>query len=391
MPFGLVVPKIGGVPELINAEERVRMDRLRREGDRFRFEIDVYDVVLDARLDGERLVGQWRRRAREGTSKLPFEATYGYAHRFSPAKRTLRGATTVAVGAADQPEGGGVPKSVAGSWTMQFVDEDGPFPALAELEQDGDKVTGTILTNTGDHRYLEGDYVDGRLRLSTFDAAHAFLFTADAQADGSLKGDWWSRDVYHATFTARRKGAEDTLDNPYEVVSVQDEDRRFVFKFPDVDGRMVASDDPRFAGQVVVIDIFGTWCPNCGDLAIVLADWHKKYGGRGLQVVGLAFEFTDDVDIANRQLRAYAARYGIEFPLLRAGVSDKDDAASRLPSIDKVKAYPTMVFVGRDGRVSKVHSGFAGPATGDRYTRMVAELEGEIERLLAAAPDAVAP
>ncbi|MEO1338758.1 MAG: TlpA disulfide reductase family protein, partial [Myxococcota bacterium] len=310
----------------------------------------------------------WQKRARQGTSQLPFEATHGYPYRFKPG------------GSAPSTPG----SSIAGTWSMTFTDEDGPFIGQAELQQEGPKVIGTILTTTGDYRYLEGDFVDGRLRLSTFDGAHAFLFTASVDDQGHLKGDFWSRDTYHATFVAQRKTDERALFDPYREIEVTAEDERMTFRFPDVDGRIVSSEDDRFRGKVVLIDIFGTWCPNCNDLAPLLVEWHKKYSGQGLEIVGLAFEFTDDVDDANDRLRAYVAHHDIPFPVLRAGVSDKDAASTRVPALERVKSYPTTVFIGRDGKISRVHSGFAGPATGDHYVQTVASMEAEIQRLLGA-------
>ena len=149
-------------------------------------------------------------------------------------------------------------------------------------------------------------------------------------------------------------------------------------------GEVVLSlDNPRFAGKAVLVNIFGSWCPNCNDEAPLLAEWHRRYAARGLEVVGLAYEFTGDRERDRRQVRRYAARHGIEFPLLLAGVSDKARAGETLPDLTAVIAYPTTVFVGRDGRGRKIHSGFTGPATGAHHDALVAELEAEIEGLLA--------
>ncbi len=53
-------------------------------------------------------------------------------------------------------------------------------------------------------------------------------------------------------------------------------------------------------------------------------------------------------------------------------------------NLTAVLSYPTSVFVGRDGTVRRIYSGFSGPGTGDHHRRLVAELEGLIEELLAA-------
>jgi peroxiredoxin len=247
-------------------------------------------------------------------------------------------------------------------------------------------VTGTFLTSTGDYRFLAGDYEGGVLRLSCFDGAHAFLFRAEAVSETTLRGDFWSRGTYHATWTARRIDAdsgEDGLPDPFETVGLTNDEGRLHFTFPDLDGAPVSLSDQRFAGDVVLVSVFGTWCPNCNDEAPLLARWHRKYREQGLQIIGLAYEFTGEPERDRRMVRLYAERHGLEFPLLLAGVNDKKAAGETLPDLTAVLAYPTTIFVGRDGRVRKIHSGFAGPGTGEHHQRLVARMEAVIEELLA--------
>ncbi len=255
--------------------------------------------------------------------------------------------------------------------------------ARGELVQTGANLTGTFLTPTGDYRFLEGTYRLGRLRLSTFDGAHAFLFDATAREDGTLAGDFWSRDTYHATWTARRaEEYESILPDAWTAVGLTNDEGAFSFTFPDLEGDPLSLGDPRFAGKVVLVNIFGSWCPNCNDEAPLLAEWHRRYRDRGLEIVGLAYEFTGDPDRGRQLVRRFAERYSIEYPLLLAGVSDKAAAASTLPDLTAVIAYPTTIFIGRDGKVRKIHTGFTGPGTGSHYQQLVAELETVIEELL---------
>lgn len=345
------------------------------EGGELLIRFPHYDAEIRARRGSTQatLSGEWKKRTPGGNSTLRFRATKGVAHRFVPLP-------------ADTPRGS-APASVAGHWRTEFSDEDGTFLARGEFAQDGGRVTGTFLTATGDFRYLEGDYGAGLLRLSTFDGAHAFLFTAQVANSGGgpvMRGYFYSRDVYNASFTARPVAEGDTvLPDPFAEVTVTSADQKLRFAFPDTEGVPMTNEDPRFRGKVVVVDLFGSWCPNCNDEAPVLAGWHRRYRDRGLEIVGLAFEYTGDRERDAEMVRRYKARHGIEFPLLVAGVSDKKQAAAALPDISEVKSYPTTIFVGRDGRVRKIHSGFAGPGTGEHFTRLIAELEGEIERLLA--------
>lgn len=370
LPFGLRIEEAGSPPAVaINGDEQVPFTSVRVVDGRVMLEIAGYDsrIVAQVSSDGRTMTGEWSKTAPEGVSRLPFRAALGYAHRFAP-------------GEVSEPGG-----TVDGDWRVVFTEDDATtFPARAVLEQDGTAVRGTFLTETGDYRYLDGQLRSGRLSLSCFDGGHAFLFTATL-ADDALTGDFWSRDTYHATWTATRlpKGAADGLGDPFELVRLTNDQGRLEFAFPDPDGEVLSSSDPRFDGKVVLVDIFGTWCPNCNDQAPLLAKWHRTYGERGLELVGLAYEFTGNAKRDGEMIRRYAQRHGIEFPILLAGISDKAAASKTLPDLSAVKAYPTTVLVGRDGKVRKIYSGFAGPATGDRHTELVRDLEREIEALLA--------
>lgn len=356
----------------VNGPEEVPFTDVEVLGTRVVLRIDGYDSEIAAEVaeDGQVLLGEWSKVVPEGRSRLPFRATRGDPRRFLPAQG---GDSAAAL------------PSVAGAWAVTFTDGSGSEPARGEFAQEGERVTGTFLTPTGDYRFLEGSYDRGLLRLSTFDGGHAFLFEARAQGDGTLAGDFWSRDTYHATWTARRlaDGEADGLPDDFALAGLTNEEGRFAFTFPDLDGRLVSLADGRFRGKVVLVNLFGSWCPNCNDEAPFLATWHRRYRERGLEVVGLAYEFTGDPERDREYVGKFARRFAIEYPLLLAGVSDKAAASATVPDLTRVVAYPTTVFIGRDGRVRRVHSGFSGPATGEHHRRLIAELEGLIEELLA--------
>jgi thiol-disulfide isomerase/thioredoxin len=390
LPFGLVVREgaEGLSAVVVNGEEEAPFSGVRREEDgEVVFEFDWYDSRIRARFDegGDWLTGEWTKTAPEGISRLPFaaqRATEAAGSERSERFRPLEEVGLVPVADAST--------TVAGEWAMEFVDDSGSEPAQGVFRQDGTRVTGTILTPVGDYRYLAGSYESGVLRLSTFDGAHAFLFQARAEPDGALAGDFWSRDSYHATWTARpAAGAADadslagTLPDGWQMVGLTNDEGAFRFRFPDLEGREVALSDPQFDGRVVLVNIFGSWCPNCNDEAPLLAAWDRQYREQGLSIVGLAYEFTGDVERDRRVLRRFAARYGITYSLLLAGTSDKQAAGRTLPDLSAVLAYPTSVFVGRDGKVRRIYTGFSGPGTGEHHQQLKAEMTALIEELLA--------
>ena len=386
LPFTLRIFEENGrlAAVAVNGEEEAPFSHVRPSATGVELAIDWYDSEIRAELDrfsGQEMSGRWRKTAPDGDSALAFKAIRNdlpsrpVAPRFAP-----MAPLEFAAGSPDPA----VPDSIAGAWAIEFTDEDGTEPARGEFRQDGNRVTGTILTPVGDYRYLAGSYELGRLRLSTFDGAHAFLFDAEARADGTLVGDFWSRDSYHAQWVARPVAADErVLPDAWEMVGLTNPEGRFDFSFPDLDGAPVSLADERFQGKVVLVNIFGSWCPNCNDKAPVLADWYRRFRDQGLEIVGLAYEFSGDPERDGRQVRRFADRHGVEFPLLLAGISDKRAAAQTLPDLTAVIAFPTSLFIGRDGKVRRIHTGFTGPGTGAHYGALVAELEGLIEELLA--------
>ena len=374
LPFGIVVERLGdGLSGyVVNGSEEVPFSDVTLEDGVVRLVYAWYDSRIEAELFDGRMVGLWTKTAAEGKiSSLPFEATRSLEARFLP------------VGESGLEPGDASVTSIAGAWDVVFADEDGSEPARGELHQDGARVSGTFLTPTGDYRFLEGSYEEGLLRLSTFDGGHAFLFHARAGADGDLVGDFWSRDTYHATWSAERGDELETpLPDAWELVGLTNDEGRFAFDFPDLDGERLRSDDPRFDGKVVLVNIFGSWCPNCNDKAPLLSEWARTYRDLGLEVVGLAYEFTGDPERDRQMVRRFGVRHRIDYPLLVAGVSDKAKAAETLPDLTSVVAYPTTVFIDRTGRVRKIHSGFSGPGTGLHYDRLIAEMTATIEALL---------
>ena len=373
LPFTLKITS--GEGELravaVNGDEEVPFSTVEQSGSRVSLHFSWYDseIIADVDSTGDGMAGTWRKTVPGGDSTLPFSASRGGQQRFLAPATGRTGSSAV--------------DSLSGVWAAEFTDEDGSEVARAEFDQQGSQVTGTFLTPTGDYRFLAGSFEGGLLRLSTFDGAHAFLFQARAREDGTLEGDFWSRDTYHATWTARRAQADEAiLPDAWSAVGLTNDDGTLSFQFPDLDGNPLALDDARFTDKVVLVNIFGSWCPNCNDEAPLLAQWHRRYRDRGLEIVGLAYEFSGDPERDRVVVARFAERYGIEYPLLLAGVSDKTEAAQTLPDLTAVIAYPTSIFIGRDGKVRKIHTGFSGPGTGEHHERLVVELESLIEELL---------
>ncbi len=368
LPFGIQMAKTsdGYQAKIINGNEQADTSAVLVEGNQVEIQFSWYDARIKATYHAadNTLSGEWSKTAAGMISRLPFSATKGYPYRFK------------------HDENNQESMNVTGIWQASFVDEDGTSVAVGEFKQSGQKVNGTFLTPTGDYRFLSGHAIGGKLKLSAFDGAHAFLFDATL-SDGELSGGFWSRDTYHANWSAvLNEQAYEVLPDSWDMVKVTTADNTVSFAFEDLNGDLVQLTDDRFKDKPVLINLFGTWCPNCNDEAPVLVDFYEKYHADGLEIVGLAFEFTEDVERDKKQIAEFKKRYGIQYPLLRAGINDKKEAAKVLGFLDKVVAYPTSIFLDRNHQVVNVHSGFAGPGTGDHFLQLVEELENQIQEIV---------
>ena len=350
--------------QIDNGDGHTPVERVVREGDKLLLDFPSFDNRIDVTLEKGELVGTLTLVKRNGKEQvMPLRAHLGESHRFFA-------------------DGGAALIDVTGRWSVTFRDDDGvETPAVGEFRQAGNELTGTFLTPTGDHRYLAGQVQDRELRLSTFDGSHAFLYRAELGADNTLAGDYWSGTAWHESWTARRD-ADAHLANLDTLTHLKEGYDRFTFSFPDLEGKPVSLDDERFRGKVVMVVLAGSWCPNCHDEAAYLAPLYRAQSSRGLEIVELMYEHFGDFATAARQTQRMRDKFGIEYTTLIAGVSDKDEASKTLPMLNAVLAFPTTIFVDRHGRVRLIHTGFAGPGTGEHYTELKRSFEAMLETLL---------
>jgi thiol-disulfide isomerase/thioredoxin len=367
LPFGLELAQKDSKPVgyLINGEERLLLSEVKIAGSHLEIRMPGYENVLKADAAGNQLLGEiFLVKPNEKNQHVPLRATLGDRYRFFK--------TPVSDNA-----------DVSGRWAVKFIDDSGvPEVALGEFSQSHDFVSGTILTTTGDHRYLAGQVKGDELYLSTFDGAHVFLYKAKITADGGLDGDWWSGLAFHEKWVGKRDAAA-KLPDAYGVTAMRAGVKQFDFVFPDLDGKTVSSKDPQFRGKVLIVALAGSWCPNCHDEAAFLEPLYKEYRGKGLEIVSLQFEHFGDFPRAAEATKRFRQHYGIEYTTLIAGISDKDEAGKKLPMLQSFVAFPTTVFIDRKGNVRKIHTGYTGPATGDHYVQFVTEVKSTLDQLLA--------
>ena len=368
VPFGLDIAQeeSGPVLYLINGAERVRLTEVTSAQGRLAARVPGYETTLKATVAGDELAGEVSLVHADGKPvRLPFAARRGETWRFYP---------QALPGNAD----------FAGRWSVTFTDAGGrSSSAVALLEQEFERVAGTFQTPADDQRFLAGEAHDEELRLSRFDGGAVVLYEGRLNAQGELVGETWSDRAGPQRFVAVRN-PDASIDPAALATQLRDPESGFAFSFKDVDGKTVASTDPRFAGKVLLVTLAGSWCPNSHDEATMLAQLDREYRARGLEIVSLMFEQHAGFEAAVAAVRRFRTAHGIAYPTLLAGIADKASASAALPQLDAVVAYPTAIFVDRTGRVRKIHTGFAGPATGVQHDLLVQEFELQIEALLRA-------
>jgi peroxiredoxin len=300
------------------------------------------------------------------------EGEYGREGRIYPFHAQRFAPSTVA--AEDVP-------SIAGLWQVGVKSPKGESAWHLIIRQSGPEVSAAILRVDGDTGTLTGTYHGGKFVLSHFSGARPSLLEVTPLKDGTLLVVQGGKNQMMATRSAeaRAKGLPEPTD-PSRHTTMKDPTEPFHFRFPDLNGNVVADTDARFQGKVVIVAISGSWCPNCHDEAPFLADLYRRYHARGLEIVALSFEEADQLKNPTR-LRAFIKKYGIEYPVLVAG--EPGELNAKLTQAVNLNAWPTTFYIGRDGRVRSVHAGFAAAASGQFHEDLKREVTGLVERLLA--------
>jgi thiol-disulfide isomerase/thioredoxin len=362
IPFRLQIAGDGSNIQgwLFNGEDKVVASGGSFQNGSLVLNFDSYAAKLEAKLQDGALVGQYGPMLKK---------TYPVAaHRHQAAAKSNASAP-----------------SINGLWEVGVKSAKGEQAwRLIVQQKSASDVSAAILRVDGDTGALTGSYKDGKFVLSHFSGGRPALMILTPASDGTLAiemTDLHGKSQMTATRpdVARAKGLPPPTD-PDHHTTVKDASEPFRFSFPDLNGKIVSNTDARFQGKVVLVNITGSWCPNCHDEAPFLAELYRKYRSQGLEVVALSFEEDDQLKNPAR-LRAFMKEYGIDYTVLVAGTPDDRDAKLTQPV--NLNSWPTTFFLGRDGRVRFVHAGFPGPASGELYRQATHEFYSQVESLLA--------
>ena len=245
------------------------------------------------------------------------------------------------------------------------------YPAIGIFQVDADKniIKGSFATETGDYRYLIGEIENNKFQLNTFDGSHAFVFTGEFKRDSIVNGMFYSGKHWKEAFIGV-KNTEYTLQNPDSISKAISEVK---FSFHNTDSTVFKFDQNTYKDTAVIIQILGTWCPNCLDETKFLSTVEKKYADKPIKIIGIAFESRTNLSYYRNQISRLRESTGIQYPILLGGKASKSVASDTLVFIDQIKSFPTTIVLDRDHKIKKVHTGFYGPGTGSYYQKFTEE------------------
>ena len=350
-----------------NGSEKFSLGESFFRGDSLVIPFDLYDSEIVAFLtNSKKMNGYWiMKRDGKAIFRIPLEATSGSTERYTNLKPSKI--------------------NVTGNWMADFwSDENTHSPGIGMFKQVGNSVTGTFLKPSGDYRFLQGNVSGDSLFMSYFDGSYCM------QIRVKVKGKELSGNFY--TGLAGKRNLKATLDpkaslpDLKKLTYLKPGFDRINFSLPDPDGNTISLQDARFKDKVVVIELMGSWCPNCIDESRFLAPYYKKNKSKGLEAIGLSFEYSDDMKISGPKIKNFIAKIGIPYPIVLAGKPDDSTIEKVLPMLHKINGYPTTFIIDKQGKVREIHTGFSGPGTGVYYTDWIQEFDKTIQALLIEKP-----
>jgi thiol-disulfide isomerase/thioredoxin len=369
LPFKLTVnksskAKSGYSYTIWNGNEQITLTNDRIDKDSLILDFPSFDSHLVLKTSKKRLVGFWYNKNKKNYS-IPCVIKHGYHHRFERSSIYLSSLMT---------------SDFNGKWECDF--EPGTndiYKALALFNQKGNMLTGTFLTETGDYRFLEGNVIGDSLFLSCFDGSHAFLFTGVIKS-GKINGLFYSGKHWNTEWTAV-KNEQFELSSPDSLTYLTTKEK-FTFSLPQLNGENFVFPNENFENKVTIIQIMGTWCPNCMDETRYFKDLFDKYHSKGLEIIAVGYEVGDNFKEQSMKIQTLQERYNLDFTFLVGGSANKGLAADHFSMLNNIISFPTAIFIDKNGEVRKIHTGFNGPGTGQYYQEYIISTEALIQELL---------
>lgn len=361
LPFNLNVKKNNSLI-VINADEEIQLEPAIIINDSLHYNFPFFNSELVVKAEKNNLSGYWVNHTKGSHYKVPFFAEKGRNTRFFHVSTSKKGT------------------DFNGKWKVVFEPgTNSSYPAIGLFKQKKNKISGTFLTETGDYRFLDGNSTKDSLFLSCFDGSHAFLFKARHSKD-SLFGKFYSGTHWNSSWNASRNDSFE-LQSPEDLTYISNGEK-IEFSFPNLQKDTVSFPSERYKGKVVIIQIMGTWCPNCLDESVYYKELEEKYGDKGLEIISVCYESGKSLDDYINNIQRLQSKLETNFTYLIGGSAKKNLASKHFNMLNEIISFPTSVFINRQGEVVRVHTGFNGPGTGDYYKNYKERTNALLESLL---------
>lgn len=360
-----------------NADERLDIAVVRTEKDSIFIASTVFNTEIRAKFSENRKLMTGYFYNNDHQTKQAFDASFGKSSRFDLSKFETPEKSRPSDRTVDGVWQARMEQSRSGE--THFVDMEGEFQTLSE-----GIIKATFLAPTGDSRYMEGYLYGSKFVISAFDWKHVYYYEFDVDFEkASMYGRLYSGKYSIYEINAWRGEPRQVFD-PETLTVLKDGYESVSFAFPPLkegSGEVVFPSD-KYRSKVVILQIMGSWCPNCMDETKYFEQIYRKYKSKGLAIVGLSYEFyASDLkgarELLQKQVKALDATYDFSIALYGRGKTPEET----LPMLNHVMAYPTSIYLDRKGRVRKIHTGFYGPST-SKYAQYVQKNDVFIEELL---------
>ncbi|MES2587605.1 MAG: TlpA disulfide reductase family protein [Bacteroidota bacterium] len=361
LPFKLIISgsKKRPIFTILNAEEKIELSSIKTINDSFQIDFPHFHSYLRFVVKNKEYIdGFWTNLNKGNDYRIQF---------FASCEPSFN-------------ETGSMPLDLTGRWKTTFSpNTDKSELAIGVFKSNAYQITGTFLTETGDYRFLDGFNYNNKMYISCFDGSRAFLFTASLEGD-QLNGTFYSGKHYSTPFIASRDEKFE-LRNPDSLTYVV-KNEPFSFKIKDLEGKEYNFPNEKTKNKVSIIQITGSWCPNCLDEARFLKEMSAKYKESGLEIISVCYETPTNFEEQVQKVKLLKSRMNLDFTFLIGGQANKALASEQFSNLNQIISFPTAIFIDKNGQVAKIHTGFNGPGTGDIYTNFTKETELLIQGLL---------
>ncbi len=363
IPFFFEIKNNKNQPYLyfINDIEKYPGGKVIRKSDSLFISLDQFDneIVFGINKD-QTLSGYFRKQNKTGTASL-----------VTASKKIEKFGVSSLVPTVD----------ITGKYAVEFTNDIGKkIKSVGLFKQKGKELAATFLRVSGDSRYSFG-YINGnQFNISTFIGNGPLLFTGTINENGAIIGEQIGLKTKQTFIATKDEMA--TLPSSKELTSINATEKGFNFSFKNIEGKTITLNDQRYQNKPVIVTIGGTWCQNCADEALFLSKWYKNNKQRGIEIVTIQFEVENNFAYAQKTMRRFKEKFDIQYEMLFGGISENAKVVEAIPSLEKFYAFPTTIFLDRNRKVSKIHTGFSGPATGKYYEQFIEEFNEEVNKLL---------